>query len=73
MARKMLDLEVRRKGRVVAKLRAEADPKNADELTRLLKNAVRRDGGAPADIGDYEMDIREADERRVIATFVATR
>ncbi|MPZ67514.1 MAG: hypothetical protein GEU83_19145 [Pseudonocardiaceae bacterium] len=73
MARKMLDLEVRRKGRVVAKLRAEADPKSADDLTRLLNDAVRRDGGAPADIGDYEMDIREADERRVIATFVATR
>lgn len=69
----MLDLEVRRKGRVVAKLRAEADPKSADDLTRLLNDAVRRDGGAPADIGDYEMDIREADERRVIATFVATR
>lgn len=73
MARKMLDLEVRRKGRVVAKLRAEADSKDADDLARLLRDAVRRDGGAPADIGDYEMDIREADERQVIATFVVTR
>ena len=73
MGRKLLDLEVRRKGRTVAKLRAEADLRDADDLKRLLEDAVRRDGGAPADVGDYEMDIREADERFVLATFVATR
>jgi hypothetical protein len=71
-SKKMLDLEVRRKGRVVARLRAEADPRDPRDLERLLKDAVHRDGGAPSDIGDYEMDIREADERPVITTFVAT-
>lgn len=73
MGRKLLDLEVRRKDRTVAKLRAEADPRDADDLKRLLKDAVRRDGGAPADIGEYEMEIREADERVVLTTFVASR
>lgn len=70
--KKMLDLEVRKKGRVVAKLRADADPRDPDDLKRLLKDAVRRDGGAPSDIGEYEMDILEADDSAVIATFVAS-
>jgi len=72
MARHLLDLEVRRKGQVVAKLTAEADPKDARDLRQLLLDAVKRDGRTEPQIGEYEMDVRYAGKAPLITTFVAT-
>lgn len=72
MGREPLDLKVSRKGDVVAKLRAEADPKDMDELRTLLVDAVRRDGRGEEQVADYEMEIRYAhDPSKVVTTFVA--
>jgi hypothetical protein len=38
----------------------EADPADFTALRRLLIDAVRRHGGADADVGCYEMDVRDA-------------
>jgi integrase len=70
--RELLDLEFRRLGRVVSKLRAAADPKDAAELRQLLLDAVRRAGGDATEVGDYEMVIRRASEPGVSAVFVAS-
>jgi integrase len=70
--RKLLDLEVRRRGRVVATVTAEADPKNAADLRQLLVEAIRRDGREESEIADYEMDVRCPGERQLLATFVAS-
>ena len=67
-----LDLHVQRKGRKIADLRAEADPKDTAALRKLLLDAVRRDGKRDDQIGEYEMEVRYADSRSVITTFVAT-
>jgi integrase len=70
--RYLIDLEIRRKGRPVAKLTAEADPKEARDLRRLLVDAIKRDGRDEAQIGDYEMDVRYSGKIPLITTFVAT-
>jgi DNA-binding GntR family transcriptional regulator len=70
--RELLDLEFRRLGRVVSKLKAAADPKDAAELRQLLLDAVRRAGGDATEVGDYEMVIRCASEPGVSAVFVAS-
>ncbi|MGH3977664.1 MAG: tyrosine-type recombinase/integrase [Pseudonocardiaceae bacterium] len=69
--RQLLDLEVRRQGRVVKRLTAEADPKDARQLRQVLVDAVRRDGRDESQIADYEMDIRYSGKRSVLTTFVA--
>jgi site-specific recombinase XerD/DNA-binding transcriptional regulator YhcF (GntR family) len=66
--RQLLDLEIRRTGQVVARLAAEADPRNADDLRRLLVGSIRRRGGDTSDMADYEMDIRNGDQ--LLTTFV---
>jgi DNA-binding GntR family transcriptional regulator len=66
--RQLLDLEVRRAGQIVARLTAEADPRSADDLRRLLVGSIRRSGEDPSKIADYEMDIRSGDQ--LLITFV---
>lgn len=74
MGRRALDLRVMRKGQVVADLRAEADPKDVEELRTLLEDAVQRDGRDRDQIVDYEMEVRLShDPSHLITTFVATR
>lgn len=74
VGRRALDLKVMRKGEVVAELRAEADPKDVEELRRLLEDVLRRDGRDKDQIFDYEMQVRYSHDRsRLITTFVATR
>ncbi len=73
MGRKLLDLEVRRRDRVIGSLTAEADPADATELRHLLVEAIRRDGWDEARVNEFEMDIRLAGERRVLTTFVTSR
>lgn len=40
-------------------------------MLTLLGDAVRRAGGEPSEIADYEMVVRYAGERGIIRTFVA--
>lgn len=72
MGRRALDLVVLRKGRQVAKLRAEADPWDTRELRRLLLDAVVRDRRSERDLGEYAMEIRYAGDNRLLTSFVAT-
>ncbi len=67
-----LDLEIRRLGRVVSKLRTVADPADHDTLGRLLAGAVKRDGKPGSEIDAYDMVVRRAGEQDVLLTFVAT-
>jgi hypothetical protein len=64
----LLNLEIRNLGQVLAKLTAEADPRSAEDLRRLLLGAIRRAGRDEAEIENYEMDVRYGD--RLLSTFV---
>jgi integrase len=64
-----LRLEVRRQRQVLGRLMAEADPRDPAVLKRLLLDALRRAGVPAEDAADYEMDIRD-EEDRLLATFV---
>lgn len=67
-----VELEVRRRGEVVARLSAVADPHDGGELRELLLGVVERAGGAESDLSQYEMDVRRPDGE-LILTFVAAR
>lgn len=69
--REALDLEIVRLGQRVRTYRTHADPDNSEELLHLLLDAVRRSGGQPADVRDYELVVRYAGERGVVTTFIA--
>ncbi|MGH3321327.1 MAG: WhiB family transcriptional regulator [Streptosporangiaceae bacterium] len=71
VGRELLDLTVTRRGAVVAELTGEADPKDPDELRRLLLAAVRRDGRDASQVAEYELQVRYAGERGLLTTFVA--
>jgi hypothetical protein len=66
--RELLDLEVRRFGRLIKKLTAEANPKDARELRQVLMDAVKRNGGNEAQVAEYEMDIRLSGKSEVLTT-----
>lgn len=66
---RMLALEVRRAGKVVARLMTDADPTDATKMRKLLAGAVRRIGQADVDIAHYEMIIADMDGSEV-GTFV---
>lgn len=51
---------------------ARADAADADKLERLLAGAVRRHGANPADIGDFELDVRVRGDDRLVSTYVST-
>jgi hypothetical protein len=70
-ATQALDLEVRRLGTTVATLRTWADSSNTEALHRLLLGAVKRDGGQPSEIEDYELIVRTPGDETIIATYVA--
>lgn len=67
----LLDLEVQRRGKVVSKFTAEADPKSPRELRQLLLDAARRDGRDESQIAEYEMEIRYFGDPSLVTTFVA--
>jgi hypothetical protein len=48
---------------------AEADPRDPAVLKRLLLDALRRAGVPAEDAANYEMDVRD-EEDRLLATFV---
>ena len=55
-----LNLELRYTGQTVARLMTQADPADNTDLRRLLLDAVQRHGGAEANIGFYEMNVRDS-------------
>jgi hypothetical protein len=59
-----LDLEVRHLGQALSMLRTVADPTDSNQLRQLLVDAIRRTGGDESAIGDYELVVRYAGERR---------
>jgi hypothetical protein len=71
-ASQLLDLEIRRLGRLVKKLTTQADPTDPCKLRQLLVDAIKRDGQDESQIAEYEMDIRHFGESSVLTTFVAT-
>jgi integrase len=72
MAKRLLDLVIKRKGWKVATLTAEADPKEPKELRRLLVDAIKRDGRDESQIGDYEMEVSDRGNRSRLMIYVAS-
>ena len=72
MARQMLELTIRRKGWKFAEVTAKADPKDADELRRVLVDAIQREGFDENRIDEFEMDVRYAGTRGKLLTYAAT-
>jgi integrase len=68
-----LDLEVRRLGVPVVRLRTSADPSDTATLHRLLLGAIKRDGRQPAEIEDYELLVRDGDapNRGILTIYVS--
>lgn len=76
MARKPLDLVLRRKGREVSRFRGEADLNDSGQLRDLLIAEVKRlplGDKMPRDIALYEMDVHKAGSRSAEFTFQAPR
>ena len=67
-SRALLEFRLRTAGALVTTFSAEADPRSADDLRALLRSAVRRSGGSPDDIADYELDVLDGES--VLRTFV---
>jgi hypothetical protein len=66
-----LDLELVHLGSTVKAFAVEADPADAGQLARLLRSAVRRyAAGADADIGDFELIVRNTGEPTVVTVFL---
>jgi DNA-binding transcriptional regulator YhcF (GntR family) len=67
----LLDLIIRRLGKVVSTVRVEANPGDPKDLRRLIVDAARRNGDNESAIGDYEMTVKHAGKDETITTFVA--
>lgn len=61
----LLDLELAYKDAVVRRFSAEANPTNGAHLRQLLLDAIERTA-QDHKVGEYEMNIRHADERSLI-------
>lgn len=70
-AQRPLDLEVRRLGVTVARLRTNADPADVNVLHKLLTGAVRRDGAQDDASDEYELVVRYTGNAGVVTTYVA--
>ncbi|GAA5120033.1 tyrosine-type recombinase/integrase [Haloechinothrix salitolerans] len=66
----LLDLRLLRIGEEVRRFTAEADPGAPDQLRRLLTGAVRRHGAGPADVSDYELEVRRTGSQELLTTYV---
>jgi integrase len=67
-----LDLELLHLGSTVKTFAAEADPADTRQLARLLRSAVRRyTAGADADVGDFELIVRNSGEPTVVTVFAS--
>jgi hypothetical protein len=72
VASEALDLTIRHKGRPFKELTVSADPSEPDALRRVLLDVIKRDGWDERRIDEFEMDVRYANDRRLITTFATT-
>lgn len=72
-ARQLLDMEVRHGAEVLARLTAEANPRDPDELRELHLDALRRRGRDEATAHEYELDLRSVADPSLLTTFVLSR
>ncbi|UJW32427.1 tyrosine-type recombinase/integrase [Saccharothrix sp. AJ9571] len=56
-------------GSVVKVFTAQIDSSDANQLTRVLRGAIRRHRGPDADIDDFELEVRRTDSQELITTF----
>lgn len=70
--REALDLTVRRKGDILWEFTAAADHEDPDELRQILLDALRRDRWDERRVDEFEMEVRYANDRRLLKTFVTT-
>lgn len=69
---RLLDLELLHLGRPVKTFAAEADPDDPEQLTRLLRSAVRRHtAGVATDLGDFELAVRASTDSTVLTVFAS--
>ncbi|TCN36870.1 site-specific recombinase XerD [Kribbella orskensis] len=69
--RQILELEVRKLGTSMTTLRAKVAADDDDSLHRLLVGAVKRHGGLPSEIEDYELVVRVPGGVEILTTYVA--
>jgi hypothetical protein len=63
---------LRRGGETITRFTTAVDPTNAEQLLRLLAQAVRRRGGNVSSLTEYEMDVHPAGQPQPIMTFVSS-
>lgn len=68
----LVELEVRRRGEIAARLSTFVNPRDGGELRELLLGVVERSGGTVDDLPQYEMDVRNT-AGELLLTFVAAR
>lgn len=68
--REALDLTVRRKGDIIWEFTTDADHEDPDELRQILLHALRRDRWDERRVDEFEMEVRYANDRRLLKTFV---
>lgn len=66
-----LTLDLLHLGTRVRTMRAQADPDDFDTLQQLLLDAVRRAGGDPERVGEYELAVRLPGQDEPLTTVVA--
>ncbi len=69
----LLDLVLLRVGVPITRFTSAADPRSAEDLQRLLVDAVRRRGGDVEALAEYELEVRTVGDPEPIMTYVASR
>ncbi|WP_163568590.1 hypothetical protein [Fodinicola feengrottensis] len=72
MSREALDLVIRHNGWKFQERTVSADPNDSDDLRQVLLDAIKRDGWDERRIDEFEMDVRYANDRRLVTTFAVT-
>lgn len=67
-----LDLRVYRKGTLIAEFRSHGDPADVDSMRNVLAGAITREGWDESRIDEFEMQVRNAGDRRLATTFVTS-
>jgi hypothetical protein len=71
MARQLLDVTIRHKGRKFVVLTVEADAKDPRELRKILADAIHRNGWDKSRIDEFDMEVRRHGDRAVLLTFAS--
>jgi hypothetical protein len=72
MSATLIELIIRHNGWKFTELTVSADPHDPDDLRRVLLDAIKRDGWDERRVDEFEMDVRYANDRRLITTFATT-